>query len=145
MHSIILDLLLAWANMRPLAQFRFWEWVIYRYSLLLSRLTAFFVACGSEWVTVAFNSAFSISTEVVYLQHCLIVTWLVPCETATILAHSVCTLQPCTMSHLFMQSHMHRRVHACLAVTCHLHFWQNGWNLLHVCYWGNTGVELILK
>ena len=24
----------------------------------------------------------------------------------------------------FMQSHI-RKVHACLAVTCHLHFWQN--------------------
>ena len=24
-----------------------------------------------------------------------------------------------------MQSHI-RKVHACLAVTCHLHFWQNG-------------------
>ena len=30
----------------------------------------------------------------------------------------------------FMQSHIHR-VHAYLAVTCHLHLWQNGWYLLH--------------
>ena len=29
----------------------------------------------------------------------------------------------------FMQSHI-RKVHECLAVTCHLHFWQNGWGLL---------------
>ena len=29
----------------------------------------------------------------------------------------------------FMQSHI-RKVHACLAVTCHLHFWQNGRGLL---------------
>ena len=28
-----------------------------------------------------------------------------------------------------MQSHI-RKVHACLAVTCHLHFWQNGQDLL---------------
>ena len=28
-----------------------------------------------------------------------------------------------------MQSHI-RKVHACLAVTCHLHFWQNDWDLL---------------
>ena len=27
-----------------------------------------------------------------------------------------------------MQSRMHW-VHACLAVTCHLHFWQNDWDL----------------
>ena len=29
----------------------------------------------------------------------------------------------------FMQSHI-RKVHVCLAVTCHLHFWQNDWGLL---------------
>ena len=29
----------------------------------------------------------------------------------------------------FMQSHI-RKVHACLAVTCHLHFWQNDRDLL---------------
>ena len=29
----------------------------------------------------------------------------------------------------FMQSHV-RKVHACLAVTCHLHFWWNDWGLL---------------
>ena len=28
-----------------------------------------------------------------------------------------------------MQSHIHR-VHVCLAVTCHLHFWQNDQDLL---------------
>ena len=31
----------------------------------------------------------------------------------------------------FMQSHIHR-VHACLDVTCHLHFWQNDRDLLHI-------------
>ena len=30
----------------------------------------------------------------------------------------------------FMQSHV-RKVYACLAVTCHLHFWQNDQDLLH--------------
>ena len=29
-----------------------------------------------------------------------------------------------------MQSHIHK-VHACIAVTCHLHFWQNDRDLLH--------------
>ena len=29
----------------------------------------------------------------------------------------------------FMQSHI-RKVYACLAVTCHLHFWQHDWDLL---------------
>ena len=39
------------------------------------------------------------------------------------------TIQLCTMSHHFMQSHI-CRMHACLAVTCHLHFWQNNGDLL---------------
>ena len=65
----------------------------------------------------------------VYLQQCLVVTWLVPLETAAVPARSVYTIQPCTMSRHFMQSHI-RRVHACLAVTCHLHFGQNDRDLL---------------
>ena len=31
----------------------------------------------------------------------------------------------------FVQSHIHS-VHVSLAVTCHLHFWQNDWDLLGV-------------
>ena len=40
----------------------------------------------------------------------------------------------------FMQSHIHK-VYACLAVTCHLHFWQNDWDLLHATAvtWGWNG------
>ena len=59
----------------------------------------------------------------------LVVTWLVPRETAAVLALSVYTIQPCTMSSHFTQSHI-RKVHACSAVTCHLHFWQDDWDLL---------------
>ena len=44
-------------------------------------------------------------------------------------AHSVCTIQPCTSLQHFMHSHIWR-VHVCLAVTCHLHFWQNHWGPL---------------
>ena len=65
-----------------------------------------------------------------YLQHCVVVTWLVPHEPAAISAHSVYTIQPCTMLHHFIQSHIHG-VHVCSAVTGHLHFWQNGQDLLH--------------
>ena len=67
-----------------------------------------------------------------HLQLRLVVTWLVPCETAAILAHVMCTwyLKPCTSLQChFMQSQIHR-VHMCLAVTGHLHFWQNDWDLL---------------
>ena len=76
------------------------------------------VACDSKSVTVAFSSAFWLSTKVVYVQRCLTATWLVPHETAAILVHSVYTI---TMSHHFMQSHI-CRVHACSAVTCHTYW-----------------------
>ena len=74
---------------------------------------------------------FSISTEVVYLQRCLVITWLVPWETAVISAHVLCA--PCNQAAFWchiMQSHTRRYVHACLSVTCHLHFWQNDLDLL---------------
>ena len=43
---------------------------------------------------------------------------------------SVYTIQPCSMPRRLMQNHI-CRVHACLAVTCHRHFWQNDRDLLH--------------
>ena len=43
----------------------------------------------------------------------------------------------------FMQSHI-PKVHACLSVTCHLHFWQNDQDLLRATA-GNTGLERIPK
>ena len=50
--------------------------------------------------------------------------WLVPCERAAISARCV-QIQPHTLS-------LHaQKVHACLAVTCYLHFCQNDQNLLH--------------
>ena len=77
------------------------------------------------------------------LKHCLIVTWLVPHETAAISPQVLCTpykhapvysVTSCTATCLqchFMQSHA-GRVHACLAVRL-LHFWQNEWDLLVLC------------
>ena len=45
-------------------------------------------------------------------------------------ASSVYTIQPCTRLQChFIQSHI-CRVYACLAATCHLHFWQNDRDLL---------------
>ena len=81
----------------------------------------------SDYLLIA---CFRISTEVVYLQCCLIVTWLVPHETVAVWVWPVYTIQPCTMSCHLMQSHI-CRVHAGLAVNCHLHFWQNDEDLLH--------------
>ena len=44
-------------------------------------------------------------------------------------ASSVYTIQPCTRLQChFIQIHIGRG-YACLAVTCHLHFWQNDWDL----------------
>ena len=43
---------------------------------------------------------------------------------------SVYTIQPCTRLQChFIQSHI-GRLHVCLGVTCHLHFWQNDLDLL---------------
>ena len=54
--------------------------------------------------------------------------WLVPRETAAVSAQDMCT--PCNHAPChFMQSNT-RKVHACLAVTCHLHFRQNDRDLL---------------
>ena len=54
--------------------------------------------------------------------------WLVPHETAAFSAQVLCTPYNHAPCH-FMQSHI-RKVYACLAVTCHLHFWQNDRDLL---------------
>ena len=54
--------------------------------------------------------------------------WLVPHETAAISAQVLCTPYNHASCH-FMQSHI-RKVYASLAVTCHLHFWQNDRDLL---------------
>ena len=54
--------------------------------------------------------------------------WLVPHETAAVSAQILCTPYnhaPCC----FMQSHI-RKVYACSAATCPLHFWQNDRGLL---------------
>ena len=85
--------------------------------------------CDPEWVNVASHSVFWISTDVV--------TALVSCYTAGATwncwhfgARSVYTIQLCTTLHYhFIRIHM-RRVHARLAVTWPLHFWQNGRDFL---------------
>ena len=61
--------------------------------------------------------------------------WLVPQETAAVSAQVLSTLYNHAPCH-FMQSHIHK-VHASLAVTCHVHFWQNDQDLLRA-----TGVKL---
>ena len=55
-------------------------------------------------------------------------TGLVPHETAAVSAQVLCRTYNHAKYH-FMQSHI-RKVYACLAVTCHPHFWQNDRDLL---------------
>ena len=111
---------------------RFYKAFLYK-SLFSNRLTVLlwrviFSQC------LPFSARFWISTQVVYLQQCLVVTWLVPRETADVSARSVYPIHPCMSRHV-IQSHI-SRVHACLAVTCHLHFWQNLPPELSAVTWG---------
>ena len=91
-------------------------------------------------MTVAFYySAFWISTEVVYLQRCLVVTWLVPRGTAAVSMRSVYTIQPCIISHYFMQNHI--RIQDACVFSCKdlspalLAEWPGSFT----CYCGNKG------
>ena len=102
------------------------DWLMIAYialfSALLSRLTA--LACGSAWVTSFIARFLNIHRSGVITA----LAWLVPHETAAVSAHVLCT--PCNHAPCHsMQSHI-RKVYACLAVTFHLHFWQNDRDLL---------------
>ena len=103
------------------------------YSPLLSRLTV--LACDSTWVT-SFYSAFFLK---IHQSGVLtVLTWLVPYETAAASARSVYTIEPCTMS---LHAKPHNKMHACLAATCRVHFWQNVLNPLYATAvtWGWNG------
>ena len=91
------------------------------------------------------HGVFWISTEVACLQRCLVVTWLVPCKTAAVLVPVLYT--PCNhvpVYSVIIESHMWR-VSVRLAVTCHLHFWQNGWVCVCVRMCSYIGMERISK
>ena len=93
-------------------------------------------------MTLVLHSAFSISTKVVtVLFGCYMVgaTW----SCCRLGAGSGYTIQPCTSLHCHFIWSCICRIHVCLAVTCHLHFWQNDWDLLHatVVTWGWNGYQ----
>ena len=69
-----------------------------------------------------------------------VLTWLVPHETAAASARSVYTIEPCTIT-MSLHAKPHNKMHACLAATCHVHFWQNVLNLLcaTAVTWGWNG------
>ena len=83
--------------------------------------------CARMWFYMSeylFIVCFWISTEVVYLQR-----WRGWCHMKLLPSRRVlCTPYNHAPCH-FMQSHIHE-VYACLAVTCHLHFWRNDQDLL---------------
>ena len=92
------------------------------FSALLSRLTV--LACDSTWVTSFIARFLNIHRSGVLTA----LAWLVPHETAAVSAQVLCAPYNHAPCH-FMQSHI-CKVYACLAVTCHLHFWQNDRDLL---------------
>ena len=95
------------------------------YIVLFSALCCALDTWDSYWVLLFI--VFWISTEV-YLQHCLVVSWLAPCEAAAVLAHMFCTL----CSHVTLFHPKPHRQDACM-FSCNL----------RLC--GTTGVEQILK
>ena len=83
-------------------------------------------------LTVAFyKTLFWISTKVVYELFCCFkavsVTMWNCCHLGTCSGY---TMQPCTSLQCEARHAECTKV-MCLAVICHLHFWQNDWNLLH--------------
>ena len=110
-----------------------YDWLMIAYIVLfytlLSRLTA--LACVSTWVTsfIAFFFFFFFLINIHWSGVLTALAWLVPRETAAVSAQVLCTPYHHAPCH-FMQSHIHK-VYACLAVTWHLHFWQNDRDLLH--------------
>ena len=104
--------------------------------LLMLMLIAFIQRCSplssrslrSQLISTWVNSF--LSTEVVYLQrwHGWCYMKLQPSRRKFCVHHT--TMQPYNHAPChFMQSHI-RKVYACLAVICHLHFWQNDRDLL---------------
>ena len=69
--------------------------------------------------------------------------WLVPHETAAVSAQVLYTLYNHAPCH-YMQSHI-RKMYACLAVTCHLHFWQNGRDLLRATSVTRSGTNTEIR
>ena len=124
------------------------DWLMIAYialfSAILSRLTA--LACGSTWVT-SYIAHFVVVVEYppkwcTYSAGTAGATW----NCSRLGASPVYTIQPYTMS---LHAKPHTHMYACLAVTCHLHFWQNdrdllraaavtrGWNGHRYCYTDN--------
>ena len=99
--------------------------------------------CDSEWVTVAFYSAFfniHQSGVLTALFCCYMAgsTW----NCCRLSACSVYTIHQCTsLQCYFIPSHM-CRVHVCLAWTCQLLFWQNNRIFYMLRWWHGSGMDI---
>ena len=103
------------------------------------------VTCDFKWVIASLYSTFDYPTKQCTYST-VWVTWLAPYETAAVLALSAYNHAPCHVTSYKATCRV--PWHVCVAVTCHLHFWQSDWDLLnfiHMCCCSNTGVEWILK
>ena len=86
----------------------------------------------NEWLSFysTFFFFFFLFTEVLHLQRYLVVTWLVPRQTAAVSAHVLCTSYNRAPAYSVTSFGATYRVHVCLAVTCHLLFRRNDRGLL---------------
>ena len=73
---------------------------------------------GSGVLTVLFGCYMAATTNMCHVK--LLPSWHVLC---TPYNHALYHITSCTATYIYM-------VYVCLAVTCHLHFWQNDWDLL---------------
>ena len=101
------------------------DWLMITYIALFSALLTH---CACLWFYMSDKLFIARSMNIHRSGVLTALAWLVPHETAAISAQVLCTPYNHAPCH-FMQSHI-RKVYACLAVTCHLHFWQNDQDLL---------------
>ena len=101
----------------------------------------------NEWLSFCSTFFFFfIFTEAVHLQRYLVVTWLVPRQNAAVSAHVLCTSYNHAPAYSVTLFGAIYRVHVCLAVTCHLHFWLNDRDLLRAtAVTRGWGVERVPK
>ena len=84
---------------------------------------------GNERLLLLYTPCFEEPLK--WLQCCLVVTWLVPHETAAVSAQVLCTPYNHAPDYSVILFADTCQVHLCLAVTYHLYFWQNDWG--YVC------------
>ena len=113
------------------------KWISYYYSWLCY----YYSSLHSCWM----YSEYHFIAHMFYIHQSGVLTALFSCCMAGatwnccyLCASFLYTIQPCTSLQChFIQRHI-GMVHACLAVTCHLYFWWNNWDLL-----GATGVTRV--